>query len=796
MKKLKRNENITSNDSHVGHHSDTESGADDIIIVDNNYRDDQHTESVVEDQQCAVNDIEDRDDNFFDSVTDELIHPNLECKVSNAVLMILSFFLEHQLTWVALEDLLQLFSHVLGPNSHLPKTKYFFKKCFDVNDRAIFHFYCKNCDLYLGTYEDVHHMPNDESIESDKTQKYKFKKCANCEQVFSLNKMNDGKFYIQLSIKAQIEEKLKIDPNILNFNTNPNPNNSIGDIFDGDLYKSLKAKTANFKLLTLTLNTDGVRVFKSKAKSSLWPVQMILNEVPLQKRYKQGNIMLSGISFGKDPDFSVYLRPLVQELKKIDEDKIEVNFNGVNHKIALRVLLVSSDSPARCKVMKLKQYNGQFGCTYCLHPGETFGGSNMSKYPTSSKKYQLRTHAGTVKLMKEFLETGVGRLGITGVSPLLGLIDFDLIRGSIVDYMHAVLLGIVYLLLDLWFDSENHFEKYYVTPRGMESVNRNIKCILPPRYFSRQPRVIEERPYWKANELRNWLLYYAVPCLKDTLKEKYWLHFSLLSEAVFIFLQSEISAADFTKASSNLKAFVTQFESYYGKSNMVYNVHLLEHLPKCVTDCGPLWGYSNFNFESSNGFLVKNVKGTSDVEHQLAEKFLLNNALSDLKRKNMSADTVRYIDRSSNQRVKFFKKVGSITLFGKPRQHDLNTNEKSILKQTKALSYNKFYQHNEVYYSSKFKRSKKRKDTAVFLKDGTFGEISLIFEENESVYLILKKLQTSLVRGGPSHVNKILTEITDEYFKVRAEDVSEKCILIETSKESFISRFPNRIESD
>lgn len=620
------------------------------------------------------NDIENYDDNFFNSITDEVIHPNLECKISDAVLMILNYFLEHRLTWVALEDLLNLFLYVLGSSSRLPKTKYFFKKCFGVEDSAVFHFYCKHCSLYLGTYEDVHKMTDEENIENNiEKLKYKFKKCVNCEQVFSLDKLNDGNFFIQLPIKPQIVKKLKCDPGIQDFNTDSNVNNCITDVFDGNLYKALKAKTSNFKLLTLTLNTDGVRVFKSKAKSSLWPIQLFLNEIPLKKRFKQENIILSGISFGKDPDFNVYMRPLVQELRMLDQDKIKVNHNTINYEIALRVMLASSDSPARCKMMKLKQYNGKFGCTYCLHPGKAFGDSNMSKYVTSKEKYPMRTHLSTAKLMKEFLETGEGRNGIVGVSPLLGLPDFDLIRGNVVDYMHAVLLGVVSLLCDLWFDSENHFENYYVTPRGKNLVDKNIKRMQPPRFFSRQPRVIDEKPFWKANEFRNWLLYYAVPCLKNSLQEKYLRHFSLLSEAIFLFLKTEITPADFTTAAKDLKEFVDQFESCYGKSNMMYNVHLLEHLPKCVTDCGPLWAYSNFNFESSNGFLVKNVKGTTNVEHQLAEKYFLNNALSDFKRKTTNENTRCYFEKRCSKRIKNFKKIGDITLFGKPRKHNLNS---------------------------------------------------------------------------------------------------------------------------
>lgn len=87
--------------------------------------------------------------NFFRTVSDQLIHPSLECKTADAITMILAYFLQHHLTWVALEDLLKLLHNILGDDSNLPKTKYLFKKCFGPNQRTIIHFYCKKCSVYL-----------------------------------------------------------------------------------------------------------------------------------------------------------------------------------------------------------------------------------------------------------------------------------------------------------------------------------------------------------------------------------------------------------------------------------------------------------------------------------------------------------------------------------------------------------------------------------------------------------------------------------------------------------------------
>lgn len=104
----------------------------------------------VETVETSDSDTED----FFRVLSDQLIHPNLECKTADAIIMILSFFLQHHLTWVALEDLLTLFHNILGDDSK-PKTKYFFKNCFGLNQRTVIHFYLKKCMVYLDTYENL-----------------------------------------------------------------------------------------------------------------------------------------------------------------------------------------------------------------------------------------------------------------------------------------------------------------------------------------------------------------------------------------------------------------------------------------------------------------------------------------------------------------------------------------------------------------------------------------------------------------------------------------------------------------
>lgn len=75
--------------------------------------------------------------------------------------------------------------------------------------------------------------------------------------------------------------------------------NILYDICDGALYKTLlesedgdafKRKEA----MTFLLNTDGASLCKS-SKLTLWPVYLVINELPINIRFSPENVILAGI---------------------------------------------------------------------------------------------------------------------------------------------------------------------------------------------------------------------------------------------------------------------------------------------------------------------------------------------------------------------------------------------------------------------------------------------------------------------------------------------------------------------
>ena len=88
--------------------------------------------------------------------------------------------------------------------------------------------------------------------------------------------------------------------------------------------------------------------------------------------------------------------------------------------------------------------------------------------------------------------------GVKGPSWLAIVPSFDLIRGTSVDYMHCVLLGVCRHLLKLWFKSKNHNGMWYIGTK-IDLVDGRLLLIKPPDEIQRTPRSLDStRKYWKG----------------------------------------------------------------------------------------------------------------------------------------------------------------------------------------------------------------------------------------------------------------------------------------------------------
>lgn len=277
------------------------------------------------------------------------------------------------------------------------------------------------------------------------------------------------------------------------------------------------------------------------------------------------------------------------------------------------------------------QFNGEFGCLYCYNPGsyvksKTKEGETKKrgtwKYPCSQSTqepgcelYKERTETEVrqqmkegYKLQNEYLvkkkESKKSYKGFKGPSPMYAVKHFNVLWGFPPDWMHCVLLGVVYLMLDLWITG--YRMPYYIgSPLKLQKLNSALNNMKPPTQIHRLTRSVDVRRKWKASEWKSFFLYYSIPCLTEILQDTYLKHFSLLVEAMGLLMKSVITQNDLQKSEKLLLKFVRKFEKLYGTEKMTFNVHLLVYLTKAVKMCGPLWCFSTFPYESHMGVLKK-----------------------------------------------------------------------------------------------------------------------------------------------------------------------------------------------
>ena len=104
--------------------------------------------------------------------------------------------------------------------------------------------------------------------------------------------------------------------------------------------------------------------------------------------------------------------------------------------------------------------------------------------------------------------------------------------------------------------------------------------------------------------------------------------FGLLSKAIFLLSQDSITEEDINEAERCLVDFVTRFQHRYGPENMLFNVHMLLHLPRAVRKWGGLQIHSTFPFESLNGKFKKYIKSAKGAINQIVERYLLSSVVN------------------------------------------------------------------------------------------------------------------------------------------------------------------------
>ena len=145
----------------------------------------------------------------------------------------------------------------------------------------------------------------------------------------------------------------------------------LSDIWDGMFLKKHGCYFSSCDNLALALSTDGVSVFKSSS-TSLWPVYLIILNLPPGIRMNAENVLLAGLWYGKKPSMDILdlmLRLILESLDRFSTLGISIDTPQGLVTIHIKLVMGVFDLPAKSAVLCAKQYNGKYGCSVCLHPG-------------------------------------------------------------------------------------------------------------------------------------------------------------------------------------------------------------------------------------------------------------------------------------------------------------------------------------------------------------------------------------------------------------------------------------------
>ena len=276
----------------------------DSFDLDNEYYSDYDNREHDDDMDDDDIDVDMNDDDDVMQIDNESNMPNKEIIEGLKLLHLKSLY---NFTESAYEDIMKIFT---TNNISLYKIKKYLKKITGLE--PIFYDMCENsCICYTGQYESYQNCPTCDSIRLD-----------------TIGKAKKAMPYLSIidRLKIQFNNENRAKELLYRYEYITNKvDNDLDDIFDGKFYKELVNE--NFfndkRDIAFTASCDGYQIFKQKT-DDCWLFLMINNNLDPSLRVKKDNLLIPFLIPGpnRPKDFNTFLRPFIDEMKKLEGKKI------------------------------------------------------------------------------------------------------------------------------------------------------------------------------------------------------------------------------------------------------------------------------------------------------------------------------------------------------------------------------------------------------------------------------------------------------------------------------------------
>ncbi|XP_043481109.1 uncharacterized protein LOC122510490 [Leptopilina heterotoma] len=712
----------------------------------------------------------------------EIISQPINKTLGELLMILLKFAVTHSLSLTAVTQLFLLINSMFS-SPILPESRYLINTLFNPSSNATFHGMCPQCS-YIGIFK-----RSDKSI-----------KCTFCDLDVQVKSSSYNDFFVYFDINSQISELVETNSdyyyNVMN--RRRYENNVFKDIYDGQMYRAFVNSLDDndrHQYLTTTFNTDGAPLFESSAYS-IWPLFLQINELPYQVRTNE--LILCALWFGKSkPNMNVFLKPFVANMNKLSAEGVKCKVKEKVLSVKVYSLCCCVDSICRPTMQGFCQFNGKYGCPWCLHPGQwvsnpTTKNGGSQKYPLLDAPVSRRTVQDTLRHM-EIATPNKPCFGIKHPSELINLNNFDIIDGFVPDPMHIV-SNVGKLFTHIWFGTKS-VSSAYLTKDKLIEINSIMTKIKVPCQVGRLSRSLDDKEFWKAREWENWILYYSIPIISLFLDSKYIMHWLLLVEAFYILSKERITIDDLNHADKLLHKFVADTENLYSSVAMTFNVHILLHLARSVFNWGPLFAHSCYGFESGNGQLLKTIHSAKGVHHQVARHVAFNFSHLFVKKAvydNCSTEMKHYYDSLGHAKVQNTLKTQKARYFGMISAVEDAWKIKLELSEN-SVCYSKMVKNGCLYLSSE--RINQRSDNAfVLLHNGSYANIFkfIVDRELNKEYALVQVLRTKNAFSRNHRTLQIIEEIDSEITSIFIHDIHKISVCIDIPNENcYISAVPN-----
>jgi hypothetical protein len=507
------------------------------------------------------------------------------------------------------------------------------------------------------------------------------------------------------------------------------------------------------------------------------------------------------------PVYQVFFEKSLQKLMEVIESGFQLNSKC---KIKVRVQAFIADLPAKAAALNIKQFNGEFGCIKCLHPGEYNRSFHKMTYPPNVEAdvRDAKSFREAAILADRSKETIYGIRGLSSFSKVLTLPD-----QVPFDYMHLILQGHAKWLINHYF-LENQYDCYI--GKKKQDFNELLKYHTIPHNLNRKFPSIQSNLKFKSTELKLFIFHLALPMLMHLLPADYWCLLFLYVYSTRV-IYEPFSKSCLKTINAMIKLYHNSLNEYFGDGAYDYSIHAHLHLASQVFYHGPLHCHSQFVFEGALGNLKKRILGSRGFFTQTVRKIFFHSNPEALmvNTRFINSELFSLVESIENQSTQI--KNG---LLGPFVRRALNDDERRLFKDAKhqfdntILTSTRCVLNHDVYHSTKYDRCGNSNSYTVCFEQincERFGDIEEFYQFGKKLLCKVKIFDEKLECDFPNvprefrnyvniaNFNKFFKCFEEEkygYVLIDCKSIICKALKVQSSVDKFFSKLVYSFEHD